>query len=334
MDIAQYRLMNQQLTRSAFSEPGELISWMGCIQAEDYTSAKWAIGNRIPHMTDAGIERDFHEGRFFRAQVLRPAWHFVAPADIGWLLDLSGHRIKAFYKPLYGKLDISNSDLKRSKTIITKALTGGGKMTRAELLTLCLKAKMRTDEIRINFLIMDAELDGLIVSGGRLGSEFIYALREELAPAPLVMEKEAAIAELARRYFISRGPATLPDFVWWSGLELAEAKMGLEMNKAGLQYVVINGEAYWFFETPAVKETDTVSLLPSFDEFSVGYKDRIDEYKPSIIIDGQVAGTWKYREQRHKISIETQLYAPLGEKMTNAVLSAGESYARFLGKAI
>lgn len=280
MDIAQYRLMNQQLTRSAFSEPGELISRMGCIQAEDYASAKWAIGNRIPHITDAAIEKAFNEGRFFRAQVLRPAWHFVAPADIGWLLELSAHRIKAFYKSLHNKLDISTSDLKRSKTIITKALAGGGKMTRGELLTLCLKAKMRTDEIRINFLIMDAELDGLIVSGGRQGNEFVYALREELVPFPLILEKEAAIGELARRYFISRGPATLPDFVWWSGLELAEAKMGLEMNKNGLQHVVINGEAYWFFETTTLQEPGTVSLLPSFDEFAVGYKDRMDEYKP------------------------------------------------------
>ncbi|WP_173002917.1 winged helix DNA-binding domain-containing protein [Chitinophaga sp. SYP-B3965] len=323
--------MNQQLTRSAFSEPGELISWMGCLQAEEYTSAKWAIGNRIPHITDARIEKDFNEGRFFRAQVLRPAWHFVAPADIGWLLNLSAHRIKAFYKQLHGKLDISNSDLKRSKHIITKALTGGEKMTRNELLTLCLQAKMRTDEIRINFLLMDAELDGLIVNGGRQGNEFTYELREERMP---VMEKEAAIAELARRYFISRGPATLPDFVWWSGLELAEAKMGLEMIKDGLQYAVINGEAYWFFETPVLQEPDSVSLLPSFDEFTVGYKDRVDEYKPSIIIDGQVAGTWKYSEKRHKIRIETQLFVPLQEHAENAVLLAGREYARFLGKAI
>lgn len=333
MDIAHYRLMNQQVTRSAFTEPGALVAWMGCMQAEEYTSAKWAIGNRIPHITDAVIEKSFNEGQFFRAQVLRPAWHFVAPADIGWMLELSSQRIKAFYRALHNKLDITGSDLKKSKTIITKALSEKDRMSRGELLQLCRQAKIRTDEIRINFLIMDAELDGLIVSGGRRGNEFEYALLK----ATDKMEKEAAIAELTRRYFISRGPATLPDFVWWSGLELAEAKIGLELNKAQLQHAVINGQAYWFFETPAELTPQQVSLLPSFDEYTVGYKDRSDilppgylEFKPAIIINGQVAGTWKYNEQQ----VETRLFAPVGKNTQKAVRSAGDNYARFLGKAI
>lgn len=333
MDIAHYRLMNQQVTRSAFSAPGELIAWMGCIQAEDYASAKWAIGNRIPHITDAAIEKAFNEGHFFRAQVLRPAWHFVNPADIGWLRQLSSQKIRAFYKTLHGKLDISNSDLKRSKNIITKALSDQQHITRAELLALCRKAKIRTDDIRINFLLMDAELDGLIVNGGRRGNEFVYTLLED---AVSLMEKDAAIAELTKRYFNSRGPATLHDFVWWSGLEMAEAQKGLEMNKT-LQHAVINGQAYWFFETPEILTEPSVSLLPSFDEYAVGYKDRSDtppEYKPAIIINGHVAGTWKHSEQQHKIVIETQLFSPVGKKEAKAVISAGDSYARFLGKAI
>lgn len=321
--------MNQQLTHSAFSEPGELISWMGCMQAEDYTSAKWAIGNRIPHITDAAIEKDFNEGRFIRAQVLRPTWHFVAPADIGWLLELSAQRIKAGYKQLHNRLDISGNDLKRSKAIMVKALAGNKRKTRAELLALCQKVNKHLDEIRMNFLLLDAELDGLIVNGGMQGSDFVYALLGELVPSQLVLEKEAAIAELAKRYFSSRGPATLTDFIWWSGLETAEAKMGLEMNKGALQYIVVNGEAYWFFEMPVLQEAATVSLLPSFDEFTAGYSDH-HHFKPSVIVNGQVAGTWKYREKR----IETQIFAPLEKKEENAVLSAGERYVRFLGKAV
>jgi hypothetical protein len=302
---------------------------MGCIQAEDYASAKWAIGNRIPHITDAAIEKAFNEGRFLRAQVLRPTWQFVAPADIGWLLELSAQRIKTGYKQLYSRLDISAGDLKRSKTIMAKALAGNKRKTRTELLALCRKANKYLDDIRMNFLILAAELDGLIVNGGRQGNEFVYALVEELVPSPLILEKEAAIAELAKRYFSSRGPATLADFIWWSGLEPTEAKMGLEMNKNSLQYAVFNGEAYWFFETPVLQGAATVSLLPSFDEYMAGYSDH-NNYKPSIIVNGQVAGTWKYREKR----LETQIFAPLGKKEENAVLSAGEHYARFLGKAV
>lgn len=323
--------MNQQLTRSAFSEPGELISWMACMQAEDYNSAKWAIGNRIPQITDAAIEKAFNEGRFLRAQVLRPAWHFVAPEDIGWLLKLSAQRIKAFHKPLHDKLDISSSDLRRSKTIITKALSVEKTQTRAELLALCRKANRHLDEIRMNFLLLDAELDGLIVNGGIHRHEFVYALLDDVVPSPLKLEKEAAIAELAKRYFSSRGPATLPDFIWWSGLEPAAAKMGLEMIKSALQYVVSNGEAYWFFETPAWQGLTTVSLLPSFDEYIAGYSEH-SSLKPAIIVNGQVAGNWKHREQKHTIRIETHLHTALAKEAATAVLSAGEAYARFLGK--
>jgi len=334
MDIAHYRLLNQQVTHSAFSEPGELVAWMGCMQAEDYSSAKWAIGNRIPHITDAAIEKAFNEGRFLRAQVLRPTWHFVAPADIGWLLQLSGQRIRAGYKQLHSRLDISNSDLKRSKAIMTKALAGNKRKTRAELLALCLKSNKHLDDIRMNFLILDAELDGLIVNGGRQGSEFVYVLLEELVPSPLILEKEAAIAELARRYFSSRGPATLPDFVWWSGLTQEEARVGFDMNKDALQHVVVNGQAYWFAETqPVLPGPHTVSLLPSFDEYMAGYLDH-SSFKPSIILNGKVAGTWKYREKKRTIQIEMQLYKPLEKEAAHAVLNAEKAYARFLGKAI
>ncbi len=334
MDIAHYRLLNQQVTHSVFSEPGELIAWMGCMQAEDYDSAKWAIGNRIPHITDAVIERAFNEGKFLRAQVLRPTWHFVAPADIGWLLELSAQRIRTRYKNLYSRLDISAGDLRKSKTIMAKALAGNKRKTRAELLALCLKANKYLDEIRMNFLILDAELDGLIVNGGRQGNEFTYALLEELVPSPPRLEKEAAIAELAKRYFSSRGPATLPDFIWWSGLTPEEAKMGFEMNKDVLQHAVINGQAYWFAESQlTLPEPQIVSLLPSFDEYMAGYLD-YSSFKPSIILNGKVAGTWKYREQKRTIQIETQLYSPLGKEAAHAVLNAEKAYARFLGKVI
>ncbi|SIN66188.1 winged helix DNA-binding domain-containing protein [Chitinophaga niabensis] len=334
MDITHYRLLNQQVTHSAFSEPGKLIAWMGCMQAEDYSSAKWAIGNRLRHLTSADIEKAFQGAAFFRSQVLRPAWHFVAPDDLGWLLELSAQRIKAGYKQLHNRLDITNADLKRSKTIMAKALEGNKRKTRAELLALCLKTNKHLDEIRMNFLILDAELDGLIVNGGRQGNEFVYALLGELVPSPVILEKEAAIAELARRYFSSRGPATLPDFVWWSGLTPEEAKVGFEMNKDALQHVVINGQAYWFAETqPALPAPHTVSLLPSFDEYMAGYLDN-GSFKPSVILNGKVAGTWKYRELKRTIQIETQLYTPLGKEAAHAVLSAEKAYARFLGKAI
>src|SRR6266700_1288942 len=116
-DIISYRLSRQQLAAPSFTHAAGLVNWMGCIQAQDFAGAKWAIGNRIKDITEAAIENDFNEGRFLRTHVLRPTWHFVAPEDIRWMLQLTAPRIKAFNKNLHRNLDITAAVLKRSTAL-------------------------------------------------------------------------------------------------------------------------------------------------------------------------------------------------------------------------
>ena len=168
-DIAYLRLINQQIAGSAFTSPETLVNWMGCIQAQDYAGAKWAIGCRVTGTTDAKIERLINEGKILRTHILRPTWHFVLPDDIHWMLKLTAPKIKALYKGYHQKIGIDQDILKRSKAIITRALDETGKMTRAELTVLLKKEKVNTAEGRISFLLMDAELDGLICCAGKLG---------------------------------------------------------------------------------------------------------------------------------------------------------------------
>ena len=249
-DIIQRRLINQQLAASAatgcFSTSAALVQWMGCIQAQDFAGGKWAIGSRIKGMTEAAVEKDFNEGRFLRTHVLRPTWHFVAPEDIRWMLKLTAPRLKAFNKNMHRNLEITPAILKRSTAIIEKALAGGKQLTRTELLLRLKKSKINTDDIRFSFLLMDAELDGVICSGPRQGKQFTYALLEERVPPAAAKSREEALTELARRYFSSRGPATLPDFAWWGGITLSDAKKGLEQCRQELAHEEINGQAYWF----------------------------------------------------------------------------------------
>ncbi|PSL47982.1 winged helix DNA-binding protein [Chitinophaga niastensis] len=348
-DIAHQRLFHQQMVDSHFTDPSALVGWMGCIQAQDFAGAKWGIGNRIKGITDAAIEKDFNDGKILRTHILRPTWHFVTPADIGWMLQLTAPKIKAFNKRLHAKLEITDNDLKRSKKIITTALTNNKQLTRTALLVLLKKAKINTDDIRISFLIMDAELDGLICSGPRQGKQFTYALLEERAPVIKLIDTDAAIAELSKRYFLSRGPATLQDLAWWSGLSISDAKKGIELNKKQLAHMVVNGQAYWLAADTkfSSKQTPTTYLLPSYDEYAVAYKDRNDilrpEYieetgygifKPTIVIDGQIAGTWKRTEQTQKVIIETKLFNNTNKTTAAAITKATTAYADFLGKSL
>jgi hypothetical protein len=163
--IPQLRLQQQQILHPRFTEPAALVKWMGCMQAQDYAGAKWAIGNRVKGSTDASIEQDFNDGKILRTHILRPTWHFVAPEDISWMLQLTAPKIKAFNKNLHTKLDISDKELKRSKTVLANALSNNKYLTRSALAPLLKKARINTDDIRLGFLLMDAELDGLICSG-------------------------------------------------------------------------------------------------------------------------------------------------------------------------
>src|ERR1041384_3141294 len=122
-DIVTYRLRLQQLGDSSFTAPRELLEYMGCMQAQDFAAAQWAIGCRIAGSSIDKIAHAFEKGDLLRTHVLRPTWHFVSPADIGWMLQLTAPKIKAFNKPLHNKLNISDSDLKRSRKILYKALT-------------------------------------------------------------------------------------------------------------------------------------------------------------------------------------------------------------------
>ncbi|SFD78447.1 Winged helix DNA-binding domain-containing protein [Chitinophaga sp. CF118] len=347
--IAHHRLINQQITGADFSEPDELIRWMGCIQAQDFAAAKWAIGNRINGITEAEIDRQFNDGIILRTHILRPTWHFVSPEDIGWILKLSAPKIKVFNKTLHRKLGIDENTLTRSKHIIAKALMDGKQLTREQLIVLLKKGKINTDDIRSNFLMMDAELDGMICSGARHGKQFTYALLEERVPDTHVMDHEAAIAELTKRYFLSRGPATLQDFTWWSKLNLSEAKMGIEMNKKLLAHEVINGQAYWFSSDMDLRQKpkNSLHLLPAFDEYTVAYKDRSDIlkpayhkqsgngiFKPVIMLNGQIAGTWKRTEYKSKVLLETYPFSAKDQLPEQLIKKAAEKYARFVEKEL
>src|SRR5258708_1916886 len=117
-DIVFRRLMNHQIAGGGFTEPARLLQWMGCIRAEELGGAKWAIGHRVAGSTDKTIEQAFNQGHILRTHLLQPAWHFVSPADIRWMLALTAPKLKAFNKDIYRALGIDPPVLKESRRVI------------------------------------------------------------------------------------------------------------------------------------------------------------------------------------------------------------------------
>jgi hypothetical protein len=338
-DIALWRLFSQRITGGGITDPAALVKWMGCIRAEDFAAAKWAVGHRVQGSTDAGIERVFNEGLILRTHVLQPIRHFVSPDDIRWLLALTAPRLKAANRSLQRCLGIGEEMLRKSRRIMIRAL-GKGQMTRVQLSVMLKESDVEVDDIRMGLLLMDAELNGLICSGSKDGLEFTYTLLEERAPVTGRYDRTEAIAELARRYFRSRGPATIYDFLMWSGLRPADAGRAMEMNKQWLGSEVVGGQTYWFDpsgwddqEMKRLNRDPSLFLLPVFDELTTAYSSN-GIFKPAVIIDGQVSGSWTYMQGKGMVKIKVVSPVEWSGSLDEAMRKETERYSAFLGKRL
>lgn len=317
------------------------------MQSQDFEAAKWALALRMQSATNEGIEEAFNRGTILRTHLMRPTWHFVAHDDIRWLLELTAPRVNLRCGPNYRKLELDDAEFKRSRKVLEKALKNGKHLTRAELRRRLNESGVAADDtIRLAHILIRAELDGVVCSGPRIGKQFTYALFEERVSAAKKIDRDEALAKLTRCYFRSHGPATLQDFVWWSGLSVADAKRGLEIIERQLEEVSVEEKVYWKFRSNGTprKPLNAAHFLPVYDEFFVAYKDRQvvfdsqdgkpaltswDLLGPTVIVNGMAAGTWKRTSD--KKSIEVKFTRALKKAEQAAVDQAANRYAEFAG---
>ncbi|HUQ88370.1 MAG TPA: winged helix DNA-binding domain-containing protein [Vicinamibacterales bacterium] len=348
-ELLTTRLRNQLLVESACRKPAQVVSWLCAMQAQDYPAAKWAIGSRAPGCQDGDVEQDFNDGLILRTHVLRPTWHFVTPDDIRWLLKLSAPRIHAQNAYYYRQSDLDAKTFAKSCAMIHRTLEGGKTMTRAELATYLKRAKIPADGLKLAYLMMHAELEGVICSGPRRGKQFTYALLDERVPRTTKMfEREEALAELAARYFSSHGPATVRDFAWWSGLTAKDAQRAAESADT-LETATIGGTTHWNRKGNDATPFKSAGawLLPNYDEYLIAYKDRapfVDATRAAnvvarsngafanhLVTDGCLAGSWSRTLNTHSVLVEVAPYKKLAPAQSRAVANAVESYGEFLG---
>ena len=348
--IAQQRLVNQGLTRAGRRRPADVVGWLGAVQAQEYAAASWGLGLRMHDGAVAeDVERAFAQHRILRTHVMRPTWHFVAAADIRWLLELTAACVHRRMAPYDRQLGLDAATLTRSTVVIERALGDGRYLTRAELGDALQRAGLAMDHIRLAHTAMHAELEGVICSGPRRGKQLTYGLLAERVPPAARLSRDEAVAELTRRFFRSHGPATTRDFAWWSGLTTVDAMRGLEMNRAG--HVVVDGRKYWALRhTPAEPTPGLLHLLPVYDEYLVAYRDRdavphgpvamgfgsarTVRFQHPLIIAGQVAGTWRPVLNTRAPGIEVAPLRRLAGGERDALAEAAARYGRFLNVAI
>ena len=343
--IAEQRLYNQHISHQRFTKPAEIVKYMGAIQAQDYAGAKWAVGLRLQKSSDVVVEQAMAEGKIIRTHVLRPTWHFVAPDDLRWMLDLSATRIEALAAGRFRQLKLDGAVFKKSNDALAKALDGGRHLNRLDVAKLLEENGVETNELRFVHLLMQAELDKVICSGPREGKQFTYALFDDRVPAADPKPRDEALSDLAIRYFTSRGPATAHDFAWWSGLTLAETRSGIEIAGSQLTSRKIAGTIYWSGLSNAQPDVKSrvAYLLSAFDEYAVGYADRRAIvppkyadlvrhviFDPSIIVKGEVVGIWKRSISKYGVDVRLNLFGKVKIKEDAALRSALKRYEKFM----
>lgn len=345
MDLARQRLVQQRLVGEQHERPEQVVEGLLAVQSQDYAGAKWAVAQRTASADDGEVEAAYRAGRILRTHVLRPTWHFVAPADIRWLLDLTAPRVHAANAYYYRMHGLDAAAVKRSNGRIVKALARGEHLTRTELGRVLGEPDAEAKGNRLACLVMRAELDGLIASGVPRGKQHTYALLEERAPRAAKLGREEALAELARRYVGGHGPAQARDLAWWSGLTISDAKRGLEACGAQLERTEIDGATHWYAAGPAVprRRGPVVHLLPNYDELLIAFKDRSAMRDPNIVprtsvlavhfvvVDGRIVGGWRRSLAAGEVVVSAQLLRPLTSAESKGLDRAAARFASSLG---
>jgi hypothetical protein len=344
------RLNNLRLLPPPTGSIPELVHSLVAVQAQDFGGTKWAIGLRTG-TSEADVDQAFHEGSILRTHLLRPTWHMVAPEDIRWLVNLSSEKILRSSAPLFKRFELDARTLNKATKVMAKALAGR-QLAREDLRAVLEQSGISTHgDLRYSYLLVYAEMECAICSGGREGKQFTYALFDDRAPNARTMSREDSIAELAYRYFMTRGPATVQDFAKWSWLTLTECRRGLAAVENRLHAHEVDGTRMWSAPgvSPNFDHKPLAQFLSIYDEYIASYKDPRALHKPEhgallkamgnaltgvLLIDGQIAGTFRRSDKTKHLLLAVTLLRKVSRAERTSIQQNAEQCAGFFGRTL
>ncbi len=349
--IARLRLAAQRLTANPASSPAEAVRTMLAMQAQDYPGVKWSVALRTAAATERDVEAACDGGEIVRSWPMRGTLHLVAAADLPWMLEFTAPRALASAASRRAALGIDEADAERARELAVAALPGRGTLPRRALLGAIEAGGVSTAGQRGYHLLWYLAQTGTLVLGPTSGREQTFARLEAWIPNPRRPERDEALGELARRYFTGHGPASVEDLVRWSGLTVRDVRRGVEVAGDSLRTLELGGRAYLVgaWSPDSVDDDCGVLLLPGFDEYILGYRDRsavlVPErsdaivpggngmFKPTVVVDGEVAGTWRRTVNARGVTVELAMFDGLPPTLEHRLAGAADRYGRYLRRA-
>jgi hypothetical protein len=355
-DIARSRLASQRIQPdSTAGSPEDVLTSLGAIQAQDYLAALWAIGLRCGESTTkALVEEAIAERRISRTWLMRGTLHFASSRDIHWMLRLFAPRLLRTAIARDRHLGLGDDAIAKAEALFAKALKREGQLTRDEMYEVLERGGMEVSGLLGYHMLYRAAWDGVICFGAHQGKQQTFELLEDRIAHRRDLSNDQALAELATRYFTSHGPATVKDYVWWSGLKVSDAKAGIEASP-GLASETADGKTYFMAKSSRRDRSERdVHLLPAFDEYLVGYADRSAMlgdadtqrmlksgkivfahgngiFLPVVVADGEVVGTWRRKNEKDRVVVAIRPFGKLDDGRREGAREAAGRFGEFLG---
>jgi hypothetical protein len=288
------------------------------------------------------------ERSLLRAWAMRGTVHLLATEDVPWLLPLFEPAVADNSGRRLVELGIDGQTRARGLREIERSLERDEALTRTELAGRLERRGISLDPATRMHMFRLATALNLVCAGPDAGGQTCLVLAREWLGERPPHDRDAALVELARRYLRAFGPATEADFAGWSGLGLRDVRSGLARLGGEIAEVRIGGERGWRLERAARRAPrGVVRLLPAWDTYLMGYRDRDFLAPPShwrriapgggilhptIVLDGVAIGTWRVRRGGAQLSVEVQPFADLDTTTTRAIEAEVADLGRFEDK--
>ena len=311
MNPIAVRLLNQQLAAPQFSDPAEVVSYMGAMQAQEYRMMRWAVEMRTRKPSEKAFKRAFDSGQIIRLHLMRGTWQLVAAEDYWMMIGLCAPKAIAVTKGWMSsnRISIPDEELMRIRDIFAQTAADLGSVTKEDFVQALAEKDIRMDDHRLSYHIRMAEMSGTLCSGELLPLKATYALTANKVKLTAQMDRDEALMHLTCKYFQSRQPATLEDFVWWSGLNISDCCKGIALLGDTIHLEKWKGREFYMTDECRTRgfRKGKFLLIPPYDEYLISYKSRdvvlspehrhhahnnSGIFQPVIAYDGTICGNW------------------------------------------
>lgn len=341
------RLHAQGISAPAAASPADAVRHLGAMQAQDYHAALWAVGLRTQGATRAQVEDAIQRGEIVRTWPMRGTLHLLAREDVRWMVALLAPRVQAANAARIARdLGLDATTLARGRHVVEHALAAGTPVARSALYACMDAAGFASAHQRGLHLLNWLAHEGAICQGPRHGKQPTFVLMDAWVPPGAPLARDEALHRLALRYLQGHGPATTADLAWWSGLTQKDALRALELAGSALEKETHDGITWWWrADAPLPARSRAIHLLPAFDEYLIGYRDRAPVLDAAharrviginglvaatAIVQGRVAATWK-RAGDSDVALDP--LRALADAEHEGIRRAARRWRRFLGEA-